>query len=191
MNCRIAFNKLERELGLLDSYIELSELSHRDFILNAENASSVEEFVKNKSRQHNIIVSTNSISKIKNTFIPTYISLTYNAFEIFFDDFRNEYNLFSKNKFDYRLTKKGGKSTTRLNFLLEKLEQRIPRNHIILFNYFRTIRIRTTHQKFEIKNIENAYQKITLDKKVLEKRPKKEFRINSIPNDYENLAFDD
>lgn len=194
MNCRIAYNKLKRELGILDAYIELSELSHRDFILNAKNSSNIKDFVKNKSQEHNIIVSANSIEKIKRTFVLTYISLTYNAFEVFFEDFRSEYNLFSNKRFDYELSQEK-KSITRFNFLLhnfKELGQKIPKSHIDLYNYFRAIRIRTTHPKSKIKNIESAFNALNIDQETfIAKKKKKEFKIESIPNNFNELTFDD
>lgn len=195
MNCRIAFKKMERELGLLDSYIELSELSNRDFILNAKKYGNTEEFVKLKSNQHKIYVNTNSITQIENSFVLAYISMTYNAFEIFFDDFRIEYNIFSKDNFDYHLTKKGGKQITRLQYLFERfkeLKEMIPNSHINLFNYFRVIRIKATHNNYEIKNIINAYEKLIVeDDFSLKISKKKEFKIEVLPNEYYNLNFHD
>lgn len=194
--CRKAYKKLCREIGEQDAFIELNELAFRYFIADVEE-ENMQKFIKKQSEEHGISVNSKPKDEMKILFAKNYIAMTYNVFEIFFDDFRKEYNDFNNedNRFDYELTQKKGKQITRFQFLLNRfpsLKTVIPLNHQNLYFYFKEIRTNTTHIASDISKIDKLYENLLTDsEEFCLNCKKKEFVIKKLPNPYEEISFDD
>ena len=226
MYCRIGYKKLLRDIGLQDTFIELNELSQRyfevkmieygnlkekEFIkLNQElpqkklvievakyKKAKEKEFIDIQSKKYKISVNSDLKEKMRILFAKNYIAMTYNSFEIFFDDFRKEYNQFNNtgDSFDYELTLKKNVKITRFEFLLKKfplLNAKIPTNHKNLYYYFKEIRTNTTHAKSDKSKIEDLYKKLELDTvEFSSSKKRKEFTFKTLPKQHQKLDFDD
>jgi len=186
-----AYNKLLRELGRLDYVIEINEIAFRDFNKKLLESDNHQDFIKQKSLEHGIMISYDSKNNLYNQIVLGYISQVYHATEAFFYEFQIEYNNIS----NYKWTFDAG--VTKLDQIIAffkpkgrfSLHEKIDDYLIDTFNYYHQLRIYFSHKKTTSKKeIEKRFDIVC---KYFDDKLKKEYRISNSPKNIDDIDFED
>jgi hypothetical protein len=182
--------RLYQYLGEFDALVELTELSARSFIHDAQESGDVAEYVTRRSQQHNVRVNVRSFSLFSTHLASSYLVTVATATERFLQEFRREHvDLFRRDWVG------DAKDSTRLEVTLknvarseEDARKAIGPDLISRFDYYRLLRNEICHAKDEDK-IETRSEKFAS----LEPLSDNNSALNSLaaPNEPKKLTFDD
>lgn len=181
-------SRLFKDLGRYDAIVEFTEVSIRDFLFEANKNGNFDSYLTSKSTQHNVYVNTVDKSVFRSRISQGYILSVYQAMELCIRNFKHDYNdlYFKDKKFD---------DTT--DSLLIKLIKIIgDKNHCInvigeyriyIYDYYRMVRNKYSHDIIEESKIEKAYRELLIYYDEI----KLHYPSLSAPNPYTDIEFDD
>jgi len=181
-------SELITNLGKYDAIVEFTEIAIRDFIDNAEKIGDFDCLLKEKSEKHNIKVDSVDRDIYRSRISQSYILSVYQTFELFLREFKDEYNdLINKNlRFD------DSKDNLLLKLIRQitttgKAKSVIGEYRLELFDYYRKIRNKYSHEYIDDKKLNKAFERINRFKNdISENYPKLD-----APNEFNNINFDD
>jgi len=180
--------KLKNDLGRYDAIVEFTEIAIRDFIKSSEETKSFDQYLKQKSTEHQIRVDSIDKGIFKTRIALGYIISVFQSFELFLREFKEEYCELYDVKWNLPDSKENllRKIISKVSSL-SKAKNVIGESNIELFDYYRKIRNKYVHDYIDKEKIDKAYKKI--------KKQEAELKIIypnlNAPNDFENISFDD
>jgi len=185
LNCR---NKLYKDLGRYDAIVEFTEIAIRDFLKQKPKNIDFDIHLQNKSEEHGVKVDAIDQSIYRTRISQSYILSVYQSAELFIHSFRHEYNdLYETN---------WGLDDTKENILIKTLRKVSPINRakevigehkIEIFDYYRNIRNKYSHEIIRMKKVNKALNKISKFKELI----KDDYSKLNAPNDFNKINFDD
>lgn len=181
-------SELYRELGKFDAVVEFTELAVREFIQEAENGGNFDQFITERSKKHKIRVDAVDQSIYRSRISQSYILSVYQRAELFIHEFRIECNDLKDTSWKLDDTKDSILiKTIRKISAYNPAVLKIGEHNLALFDYYRVIRNKYSHDRIEDTKVEKAFAKISNYKKeIMENYP----GLNA-PNDFNNISFDD
>ncbi|MDF2454087.1 MAG: hypothetical protein K0R51_80 [Cytophagaceae bacterium] len=185
LNC---VSELYKNLGRFDAIVEFTEISIRDFIHQAQQIGDFDAFLQTKSHQHNICVNTVDQSVYRARISHSYILSVYQTAELFMHQFRDEHIDLYNNTWTLEDTKDNLLiKTIRKISAVNPATLHIGAHRISLFNYYRVVRNKYSHDRIseirvgqEFQNINQFATQIQIDYPGL-----------LAPNDFDNISFED
>ncbi len=186
-----AYNTLLSDLGRLDYVVEISEIAIREFLMNLEESEDEKQYLENKSKEFNILVSLDKSNEFYNQITLGNISNVYHLAETFFYEMQTEFNDISSESWKFEQGKT--KLFQVLQFLNSKnrLNQRdkIDEYLIDTFNYYHQLRVYFSHKKTtSLSEIKTKREKVIrhYTKEILEK-----YKIKTAPKELKEIDFED
>lgn len=190
-----AYRILKKALGRFDAVVECNELAIREFLSIAENSENPSGYLEQISRKHNIAVNDIELDLWQVRAAHFYILSVYQQFEEFLENFRIEHP--ASESWDYRKTQKEDhKQETLFMSILRNIgtKDHIENKRIIgayridIYEYYRLVRNRFMHTEIKDKKL---YNKLVEIKKDYASLIKEKYKVETAPNDYEKISFDD
>ena len=182
--------QLKRELGKLDTVVQLTEISVRKLMNEANKSGDIKKYINEQAEIFKIQTDAVEPTLLINRLSLQYIASVQQYAEYFYYEFRKEYqdvfntNLVIGDSNESILTKLIMKIP---NVQLSKMSEH-SNIYFLILEYYRKIRNKYSHQfKITDDTIENAYQEI----KKHEVKIQEIFKINDAPNKYQELNFND
>ena len=183
-----SLSDLYKNLGAYDAIVELTEIAILDFIANGSRVSSFNQFLILKSAEHKIKVNSIQMDVFRSRISQGYILSVYQSAEAFFYDFKGQIEELTGEKIlidntnDDFLTRLIRKISTH-----KEVTEVVGEFRLSLFNYYRIIRNKYSHDRIEESKVKDVYKKLSKYKDEI----RAEYPNLSAPNEFENVSFDD
>lgn len=181
-------NKFYNNLGQFDAICEFTEVAVRDFVSNNKHDHNFNIYLDEKASQHNIKVNSVKQSFYKNRIAQSYILSVYQAFELYLREFKVEQsNLYNKS---WKLSDSSDSLLFKIIDEVSSIEvakKTIGEFRIGIYEYYRVIRNKYSHEIIKDTKIKKAYNEILKFKtEILLNYP----NLNA-PNTFNTICFDD
>lgn len=176
------------DMGRFDAIVEFTELSVRDFIKTSNEAISFDDFIIGKSEEHSIRVNSVDQHIFRSRISQSYILSVYQTAEACFHSFKDDLEdmrgtivTLENSSSDY-LTK-----LVRSIAPTNEKQTAIGRHRLALFDYYRTVRNKYSHDFIADAKIEDAFARLNIHHQAINK----EYAGLDAPNDFDGIIFDD
>ncbi len=185
LNC---VSELYKNLGKYDAIVEFTELSVREFIKEAEKAKDFDSYLSSKSSELKIKIDTVDKSIYRSRISQSYILSVYQNAELFIHQFRDECNHLKNSNWKLDDTKENLLiKTIRKITNINSATKLIGEHRLAIFNYYRVIRNKYSHDRIEDTKVEKEYLKVLVHKAEINN----DYPNLNAPNDFDNISFDD
>jgi len=182
--------ELRKELGQYDAVVQLTEISVRNFIENARTHSSIRDYITEQSQKYNIRTNDVEMDILMNRLPLQYIASVQQYAEYFLYKFKEEYEELYNYKIELGDTNENflDKLISKLPYNKQALMSEVGEVHYGIISYYKKIRNKYSHY-FQISDssLQKEHQKLLLKKSEI----KEIYELSDVPNDYENLTFND
>ena len=185
-----SYRRLYRYLGETDAMVELTELAARSFLDSARQSENVREFVEAMSSKHGVRVNLGEIECLSRHLARSYIVTVYQSAECFLHEFRREHCGLYKRDWSGDGVNVDPLTVTLRNIAASQreAEDKIGRDIISLFDYYRSVRNWVVHTKeSDNRKPQEDFDKIA----AYSSKHKEEFESILAPNPPEKLTFHD
>lgn len=195
-----AYNNLLAELGRLDYIFETTHLAILEFKSLMDISGNKENFLKEKSMVHGIVVNYDPKNDLDNLTVLAQIANVYHYVETYFYELKDEYNQYEEddNK-QLVLGRNPNKDETKLQKILNLLKilnrtnkiDFIPEYLLDIFHYYYLLRVYFSHKsRIKYGDIKAGYNKALNHFNDKDKLPAK-FQKFDAPKEINNLTFND
>lgn len=185
LNC---VSELYKNLGRFDAIGEFTEVAIRDFIHQANKSSNFDNFLQEKSNQHNICVNTIDQSVYRARISHSYILSVYQTAELFIHQFRDEHIDLYNNTWTLDDTKDNLLiKTIRKISAVSPATAHIGVHRLSIFNYYRVVRNKYSHDRISEIRVDQEFQNINQFRTQIQT----DYPGLLAPNNFDNISFDD
>ena len=177
-----AYRKLKKTLGEFDAVVECNEIAIREFLEKAQKEDSY-EYIKQLSSKHKLKVDEVDFFKFSSRIRQYYVSSVFQQSEQFLKDYKDEWT----NYFNKQNWLEPNKGETKLQNTLRNLNLTLPSDLIDFYEYYRLLRNFMAHSDRDIDELRSRHLRIESNKNEFIK----DFHLNSIPNELEDIDFSD
>ncbi|AZA88053.1 hypothetical protein EG349_15205 [Chryseobacterium shandongense] len=181
-------SNLYKNLGRFDAIVEFTELAVVNFIKQAESSGDFSKFIEQQSDSLHIKVNSVDESIYRSRISQSYILSVYQNAELFLHKFKEECNNLKNT--DWKLDNSSDNllvKTIRKIIPINQGKERIGEFRLEIFDYYRVIRNKYSHEIIQDTKVEKAYINI----KKYEDEIKENYPKFSAPNEFDNICFDD
>lgn len=181
-------SELYKNLGRYDAIVEFTELAVVNFIEQAESSGDFNRFIQQQSDSVGIKVNSIDETIYRSRISQSYILSVYQNAELFLHKFKDECNDLKNT--DWKPDNTSNNllvRTMRKVIAVNEGKNKIGEFRLEIFDYYRVIRNKYSHDIIQDTKVENAYIKI----KKYEDEIKENYPKFSAPNEFDKICFDD
>jgi hypothetical protein len=180
--------QLYSDLGMYDAIVEFTELAVRAFIIEGNQATNFNDFIAAKSIQHGITVNSIPQDMFRARISQSYILSVYQTAEGFFHQFKTELQELEGEPI--KLNQSNDDFFTKLvSYVAPTNEKKslIGTHRLALFNYYRIVRNKYSHDFIADKQTTKAFEKLKSHLPAISA----DYSKLQAPNPFDKISFDD